>query len=636
MFEFVRKHTRIMQFVLLLLIFPAFVFFGIEGYSSFNAGSASVAKVAGRSITQAEWDAAHRNFTERVRAQQPTVDAALLDSPEMKLQSLESLVRERVLLVSAERLNLVATDARLQRLFRNDPQFAFLRTPEGSLNKEILISRGLSPQQFEQQLRQDVTMRQVLDGLSASTPATTRSADAALDALFQQREVRVARFEAKNYVDKVKPTDADVEAYYKDPKLGAAFEAPERVAIEYVVLDLEALKGDVSVSEEDLRKFYEQNASRFGSAEERRASHILVKAEQEASAADRAKARAKAEGLLAEVRKSPERFAELAKANSDDPGSAAQGGDLDFFGRGAMVKPFEDAAFALKPGEVSGIVETDFGFHIIQITATRGGERKSFESVRAEIESEVKGQLAQAKFAEAAEAFSNTVYEQSDSLEPVATRLKLKVQTAKALTRTAEPGAKGPLASGKFLAALFTDDVLRNKRNTDAIEIGTNQLAAARVTDHAPARKLPFEEVKEAVRLRVAAQQAAALARKEGEAKLAAWRGGEAPQGLEPSMTVSRGMTQTYPQELIDAVMTAPPAPLPSWTGVDFGDQGYAVVQVAKILPRDPATGDAAQLRGQYAQAWGEAEAEAYYRALRERLKVQVTGTVKPVDPAGR
>ncbi len=635
MFEFVRKHTRIMQFVLLLLIFPAFVFFGIEGYSSFNAGSASVAKVAGRSITQAEWDAAHRNFTERVRAQQPTVDAALLDSPEMKLQSLESLVRERVLLTSADRLNLVATDARLQRLFRNDPQFAFLRTPEGALNKEILIARGLSPQQFELQLRQDVTMRQVLEGISASTPAAARSADVALDALFQQREVRVARFEAKNYVDKVQPTDAEVRAYYDDPRLGTGFEVPERVAIEYVVLDLEALKGDVSVPEEELRKFYEQNASRFGSAEERRASHILVKAEQGASAADRDKARAKAEALLAQVKKEPARFAELAKANSDDPGSAANGGDLDFFGRGAMVKPFEDAAFALKPGEISGIVESDFGFHIIQLTAVRGGERKSFDAVRAEIESEIKGQLAQAKFAEAAEAFSNTVYEQSDSLQPVATRLKLEIRTAKALTRTPEQGAQGPLANAKFLTALFTDDALRNKRNTEAIEIGANQLAAARVTDHAPARKLPFDEVKEAVKQRVVAQQAAALARKEAEARLAAWRGGEAPQGLEPPMTVSRGMTQTYPQELIDAVMKAPPAPLPSWTGVDFGDQGYAVVQIARILPRDPSTGDAAQLRSQYAQAWGEAEAEAYYRALRERLKVQVTGTVKPVDPAG-
>lgn len=636
MFEFVRKHTRIMQFVLLLLIFPAFVFFGIEGYSGFNAGSASVAKVAGRSITQAEWDAAHRNFAERLRAQQPTIDAALLDSPEMKKQSLEALVRERVLLTASDQLRLGATDARLQRLFATDPQFAFLRTPEGALNKEILIARGLSPQQFELQLRQDVAMRQVLGGVSGSAIGAARPAGLALDALFQQREVRVARFETKNYVDKVKPTDAEVEAYYKDPTSGSAFELPERVAIEYVLLDIEALKAGVTASEDELRQFYAQNASRFGTAEERRASHILVKAEQSASATDRDKARAKAEGLLAEVKKDPSRFAELAKAQSDDPGSAAKGGDLDFFGRGAMVKPFEDAAFALKQGEISGLVESDFGYHVIQLTGVRGGERKTFEAARGEIEAEVKQQLAQRKFAEAAESFTNTVYEQADSLKPVADKLQLAVKTAKAITRTAEPGAQGPLANAKFLAALFSDEVLRNKRNTEAIEVGASQLAAARVTEHAPARKLPLEEVKEAVRLRVVAAQAAALARKEGEAQLAAWRGGAPAETLEPPITVSRGATQTYPAELIDAVMKASPSPLPSWTGVDFGEQGFAVVRVDKLLPRDPATGDAKQLQGQYGQAWGEAEADAYYQALRARYKVQVTGVAKPVDAATR
>ncbi len=634
MFEFVRKHTRIMQFVLLLLIFPAFVFFGIEGYSSFSAGSTSVAKVAGQSITQAEWDGAHRVYAERLRTKQPNIDAALLDSPAAKQESLEELVRERVLLIAAEKLHLEATDARLKRMFASDPQFAFLRTPDGALNKEILISRGLSPQQFEIKLRQDASMRQVLEGVSASAVGTAKAAGVALDALLQQREVRVVRFEAKNYVDKVQPTDAEVEAYYKDPKLGAAFELPERIAIEYVVLDVEALKAGSTVSEDEMRQFYDQNASRFGTPEERRASHILVKADAGANAAERGKARAKAEALLADLKKDPSRFAELAKANSDDPGSAAKGGDLDFFGRGAMVKSFEEAAFALKAGELSGIVESEFGFHIIQLTAVRGGERKTFEAARADIEAEIKQQMAQRKFAEAAEAFTNTVYEQSDSLQPVADKLQLPIKTAKALTRTPEQGAQGPLANAKFLGALFSNEVLRDKRNTEAIEIGANQLAAARVTEHAPARKLPLEEVKEAVRLKVVAQQAGQLARKDAEGKLAQWRAGAAPADgtLEEPMRVSRTAGQIYPAELIDAVMKAPPSPLPSWAGVDFGEQGYAVVRIDKLLPRDSAAGDAAQLQGQYGQAWGAAEADAYYQALRERYKVKVTGVAKPAE----
>lgn len=639
MFEFVRKHTRIMQFVLLLLIFPAFVFFGLEGYSSFKGGSTSVAKVAGQTITQAEWDAAHRTYAERLRAQQPSIDAALLDSPLVKQQSLESLLRERVLLTAADKLHLEATDMRLKRLFATDPQFAPLRMPDGTLSKDFLMARGLSPQQFEQMLRQDVAMRQVLDGVSGSALATVQTASRALDALLQQREVRIARFEATQYVDQVHPTVADIEGYYNDPLLGAAFEMPENVSIDYVVLDVDALKSDVTVSEDEMRQYYEQNSARFGTPEERRASHILIKAEASATAAERAQARGKAEGLLAQLRKDPSKFAELAKANSDDPGSAAKGGDLDFFGRGAMVKSFEDATFALKQGEISDLVESEFGFHIIELTGVRGGERKPFDAVRAEIETTIKGELAQRKFAEVAETFTNTVYEQSDSLQPVADKLHLTIKTAKGVTRTAGADAQGALANVKFLAALFSDDVLHDKRNTEAIDLGGNQLAAARVTEHVPARKRPLDEVKETVRQKVVAQQSARLAREAGEAKLSQWRAGTVSAddaAFDAPMTISRRAGRTYPAALINAVMKAPPTPLPAWTGVDFGEQGYAVVRIDKVLPSDASAGDLKEQQAQYAQAWGSAEAEAYYQALRTRYKVEITAKTKPVESVAR
>ena len=153
------------------------------------------------------------------------------------------------------------------------------------------------------------------------------------------------RFEPKDYVAKVTPTDADIESYYKDPAHAAQFQAPEQASVEYVVLDVEALKKDVKVSEDELKKYYSENKARFSAPEERRASHILVKAEKSAPAAEREKAKAKAEALLAQWKNKAASFADLARKNSDDPGSADKGGDLDFFARGAMVKPFEDAAF---------------------------------------------------------------------------------------------------------------------------------------------------------------------------------------------------------------------------------------------------------------------------------------------------
>lgn len=625
MFDFVRKHTRFFLFFLLLLVIPSFIFFGIHNYSGSNeGGNATVAKVAGYSITQAEWDNARQQQIERVRRQMPNVDPKLFDTPQMKRQSLDELIRERIMLTAADKLHLVTTDDRLQRLFATDPQFSFLRNPDGSINRELLSAQGMSSEVFAQRLRQDLSTRQVLLGLAGTVIAPASTTAAALDALLQQREVQVQRFELKDYLPKVSVTDADLEAYYKDPAHAPMFQSPEQASIEYVVLDLDSLKKGVTVSEDELRKYYAENQSRYSTPEERRASHILIKAEKGAPAAEREKAKAKAAALLAELRKTPSLFGELAKKNSDDPGSAAKGGDLDFFGRGAMVKPFEDAAFALKPGEISGLVESDFGYHIIRLDAVRGGDKRPFEAVRGEIEDEVKKQIAQTRFAEAAVDFTNTVYEQADSLKPVADKLKLEIRSAHGIKRQPAPGATGALANAKFLDAVFSDDVLRNKRNTEAVEAGPSLLVSGRMVKYEAAHRLPLDEVKGQVREKVMNAQAAALARKEGEARLAALRAAPATVLTEAPLTVSRAQTHELPRPVIDAVLKAPTDKLPSVAGVDLGDAGYAVVKVNKVLGRDPVGADTAQSQGQYAQAWGDAEAQAYYAALKARYKVDI------------
>ncbi|HEY9065248.1 MAG TPA: SurA N-terminal domain-containing protein [Burkholderiaceae bacterium] len=624
MFDFFRKHTRVLQFLLVLLIFPSFVFFGIQGYSSFFSNeNATVAKVAGQKITLPEWEAAQREQIERIRRQMPNVDAKLFDTPEMKRQSLDALVRERVMLVAANKLNLATSDERLQRMFATDPQFAFLRNPDGSINKDILAAQGMSSELFAQRLRQDLSLRQVMQGIQGTVLAPLADTSAALDAMFQQREVQVQRFDTKDWLNKVTPSDADIEAFYKNPANAKQFEAPEQANIEYVVLDLDALKKGLTVTDDDLRKYYAENEKRYVAPEERRASHILVKADKDAPAAERAKAKAKAESLLAEVKKNPAAFAELAKKNSDDPGSAERGGDLDFFGRGAMVKPFEDTAFALKPEEISGVVESDFGYHIIKLTGVRGGERKTFESVKGEIENEVKTQLAQKRFSEAAVEFTNVVYEQPDSLKPAVDKLKLELRTAQNVRRTPQPGASGVLSNPKFLEALFGTDALRNKRNTEAIQIGPTTMASGRVVQYTAAHQLPLAEVKDRVRERVKAMQAAALARKQGEERLAALRAAPDTAMSEAAQTVSRAQPRELPRQVLDAVLKAPATKLPAVIGVDLGEEGYAIARITKVLGRDPMVADAARAQAQYGQAWADAEGQAYYAALKSRFKVE-------------
>ncbi len=626
MFDFVRQHTRIMQFLLFLLIFPSFVLFGLEGYNRSREKGAPVATVNGVDIMQAEWDNAHRVQVDRMRSSMPNADIKLFDTPEAKYSTLERMVRDRLLQVAADQLHLGVSDQRLAGELQQNPNIAALRRADGTLDieryRQLLGSQGMTPEMFEAQVRGDLASRQVMSGVGVTSFSPPALANVTLNAFYEQRQVQVARFATADYASQIKPTDADLEAYYKSH--AEQFQSVERADVEYVVLDLASVQKGIVVPEAELKSYYEQNLSRLAGLEERRASHILINADKAAPAAERDKARAKAQELLAAVQQSPDKFADLARKNSQDTGSAAKGGDLDFFGRGAMVKPFEEAAFALKKGETSGVVETEFGFHIIRLTDIKQPKQKSFEEQRASLEVDVRRQLAQRKFAEAAEQFTNMVYEQSDSLKPAAERLKLEIQQATGLTRDASPAAgTSVLANPKFLASIFSADSIEKKRNTEAVDLGANVLAAARITQHSPARTLPLDEVKARVLEQVKAIQSAERARQEGAAKLTEWKAAPEAAKLSAPIVISREEKQQLSPAVIEAALRASTQSLPAWIGVDLGTSGYAVVKVEKIVPRDAAQNRARE-RAQYAQWWASAEGLAYYRALKEKFKAEI------------
>lgn len=627
MFDFVRQHTKTMMFALFLLIIPSFVLFGIDGYKTSGDSGPVVARVAGTDISQGDWDAAHKSEAERIRASVPNVDPKLLDSPEARYATLERLVRERVLAQAVAKALLTTSDARLARDLQENPTIASLRLPDGKLDmdryRQLAASQGLTPEGFEARVRQDISVRQVEAAIVNSGFTGAGVADVALSAFFERRDIQIANFATVDYVSKVDPNEAELQAFYSANQI--LFQAPEQASVQYVVLDIDSVKKTISVSESDLKSYYEQNASRLSGAEERRASHILIAAAKDAPADERLKAKARADDLLQQVRLSPEKFAELAKANSQDTGSAVNGGDLDFFGRGAMVKPFEDAAFALAKGAVSEVVESDFGYHIIKLTDIKAPKQKSFEELRAGIEADIKLQQAQRKFSEAAEVFTNAVYEQSDSLTPIAEKLKLEVKTAEAISRESKAGATGVLTHPKLLAAIFGADAIEKKHNTEAIETAPSQLTAARVTQYTPARTLPLAEVRSLVRERVVALRAAELAKKEGVDKLKQWRSTPASAVLPTSVTVSRDRAQNLPQQVVAAALRADTSSLPSFVGVDLGAKGYSIVKINQVIPR-PALPEveAARDRAQYAQWWTGAEANAYYELLKERFKVEI------------
>ena len=627
MFDFIRKHTKITMGFLFLLIVPSFILFGLDGYTRNKDNAATVAKVDGQAITQTDWDRAHVRESEKLKAQMPSLDPKLLDSPEAKYATLERLIRERVLTAAAVKSKLNTSDPRLARELQENPDIAALRRPDGTLDMEryrqLLGSQGLSPEMFEANVRTDLSTRQVLAGLAGSGFSTAAVANVALNAYFEKREIQIAKFAAADYAAKLNPTDADLEQYYKANE--GQFQSPEQANIEYAVYDLDSIKKSITVSDADLKAYFDQNAQRLSGTEERRASHILIAAAKSAPEAERQKAKIKATELQALVKKAPDSFADVARKNSQDPGSAPNGGDLDFFARGAMVKPFADAAFAMAKGDISETVESEFGYHIIKLTDIKTPKQRSFEEMRPELEADVKKQQAQKKFSESAEAFANGVYENAESLKPTTDRFKLELKTATGVTRKPQAGTTGALANVKFLNALFSPDSVEKKRNTEAVEVSSNQLVAGRITQYTPARTKPLAEVKDAVRQRWLAGRGAEDARKEGLAKLAAWKAAPASAVLPETLVVSRDQTQKQSPILIDAALKTDTAVLPAFSGVDLGSQGYAIVKVLKVLSRDPAPDTTAvQERNQYGQWWSAAEGLAYYNVLKERFKTEI------------
>ncbi|AMP14466.1 SurA N-terminal domain-containing protein [Collimonas pratensis] len=635
MFEFVRTHQRLMQFLLLLLIIPSFALVGLQSYSSFGDGANTVAKVAGQPITQQELDGALRQQMERMRqAFGDRFDPKMMETAEAKQGVLDNLISQRVLAATASSEHLTVTDPAIQQVILS--QFPNLLGADGKFDSktfdQLLAMQGMTQISYAARLRQDMAMQQ-LNGAVQSTAFTPKTVATRLsDINDQERDVQELLFKSADFAGQVKVTDAMLQDYYsKNPK---EFEIPEQIKAEYVVLDSSAVAAQVTVSDADIKSFYDQNVARYTVPEERRASHILIAVKKDAPAAEQAAAKAKAESLLAQVRKTPADFAKIAKANSQDTASGELGGDLGYFGAGSMVKPFEDAANKLKQGEISDLVQSDFGYHIIELTGIKPAQVKPLDEVKTEIAGEIKKQLAARKFTEMAEAFSNTVYEQADSLKAVADKLHLQIQTAANLGRQPNPAAAptAPYNNQKFLTALYSDEALKNKHNTEAIEVAPSTFIAGHVLEYKAVTKRPFEEVQAIIRDKVTRTEEAALAKKAGEEKLAALKAQDNASGFAVAQTVSRTKNQGVNPLAFEAVMKADVNKLPAYVGVTLPLQGYGVYRIGKV--GQPAAQDQARRVAEQEQITGilaQQEMLAYVDVLKEKAKVKI---LKPIAAA--
>jgi peptidyl-prolyl cis-trans isomerase D len=623
MFDLLHKHPRVTQAVLALITLP-FAFFGVDYYFRGGDSGQTVASVGKNKITQAEFDEALRDQQQRMRQALGTnFDPAMLDAPEMRYALLDQLVNQRLLENEARAGRFRVTDAQLAQFIAGLPPFQEDGKFSADRYREVLASQNMSPLMFEQRVRGDLVLSPLQDPIIGGSIAAKSSVQRYLALLDQKRDVAIAQIAAEPFEKLVKVSDDDVKAFYdKNPK---AFETPEMAKVDYILLTQDSIAAQVKVDPAEVRQAYEANAKQYTTSEERQASHILIAVKKDASDAEKAKAKQKATELAEKARAKPDSFAELAKANSQDPGSATQGGDLGSFSRGAMVKPFEDAVFAAKVGDIVGPVQTDFGYHVIKVTGITPPHVQSFDEVKGRIEAELKRQKAAQKFASAADQFQNLVYEQADSLAGAAKTLDVKVDTTPLVTR--EKMQSIAMGSAKFVQALFSPESIQSKRNTEAIEVGPNALMAGRIVEYKPAAPKPFAEVKDEIRQQLIHQRASALAVKTGAEKLALLEAGkDAGVAFDKPVTLTRNQVQPgVTAEALKKIFDAGERKLPEYAGASNERGGFSIYRIDKVI--DPPAPDAAKVDAASARVGSELGRElmnAYLASLKADTDVKI------------
>ena len=618
MFDLVRNNKRLMQVVLALIALP-FAFWGIDSYQRVMSRAGEVASVGGQKISEQEFSESLRQQQDRLRGMLGrNFDPSLLDSPAMRREVLDGIISQRLLMQHAARNYLTVSNETLRETTMSIPAFQV----GGKFSRErydaALQNERMSPETFDAALRRDLLVQQLSSALGESGFASKSAADQFARLRAQQREVSEHRVQAD---PKRVQVGADaVRAFYDANP--ARFQLAEEVQVEYIVLSADSLFASEQVDPAEIKKVYESNQSRYGEPEQRRASHILIPVKSGTGEEDRRKARERAQGLLAQLRTSPDKFAEIAKKESGDPGSASQGGDLGFFSRGMMVRPFEEAAFRLKAGQISDLVESDFGYHIIKVTGVKPGKMKTLEEVRPEIERELKKQQAGRHFAEAAETFSNLVYEQADSLKPAADKFKLAIQQAQGVTR--QRAGVPALNNPRLLAALFSDDAIKNRRNSEAVETSPGTLVSARVLAHKPASLRPFEQVKDGIAKDLAREEALAAARKQGAALLEDLKRGDGSQArFDAAKLVSRDDPKDLLPGAVSPVFSADAGKLPAYAGVPTGD-GYAIYRITRVVDVQPEEARERSVQSELGRANGAQEFRSFLEGLRADAKVDI------------
>lgn len=582
MLEAIRNHAKgWLAKVILGLIALSFALFGVDSYMSGGQGSGVIAEVGDVGVSREDLSREIQGQTDRMRESLgSSFDPAITETAAFRKQVLDSLIDRKALFQDAQQLKIIAPDAYVASVLMQIPAFQQDGKFSPQRYEAVLRQNNRTPAQFESELRQSFMLETVTSPASLAAFPSTTSLTQIARLVAQQREISWVDVSASTVAPQIKLTPDEVDQYYANNKV--AFTEPEQVRAEYLVLDRAKVAASIAVSDQAVTDFYASHAAEFGVPEQRSASHILIVADKNADAATRAKARAKANELFQTLQKAPDRFAELARTQSQDPGSAAQDGHLGSFGRGMMVKSFDDAVFSMKPNEIRGPVESDFGYHVIRLDGIQAAQTAPLANVRAAVIDELRKQQSQKVFADLADNFGNLVYENATSLQPAAAATKQTIQQSAWMTARQAPP---PFDHPGLQEAVFSSESLKSKQNTEAIEVQPGVLVAARVIEHRPARVRPLSEVRPEIEAKLRAEQGVRLLTKQGEATIQALlKGNEAGMSWSAFQIVGRQPSAMLDAIEAKAVFRVGTDKLPAYTGFVRPDGSYRIVRVSRVL----------------------------------------------------
>jgi len=647
MFEFIRTHQRLMQLVLLVLILPSFALIGVSGYTNYVSGDKDLVKVGDSAVTLQEFELARRNQLEQMqRSSMGRFDPEMLNSRPAREMLLESLVERRVLVETATKERFSVSDTVLRNTISEMPEFQDNGRFSAERYNQLLASAGLSTRDFEQGQRGELALERVLGPVSSSAMLPEPVLAQISAALTEERTVRLLAYPVSEYEQDVVIDDADVQAWYEQNK--EALTVPDQVAAQYVLLDEDvAMQAVGDIAETDLQAYYEQNKSRYVTPPRVNVSHIQISTEPGASQEEREAAKNAAQAIAERVKADPQSFAEVAREESQDVGTARDGGQLGWVTPGSWPQALEEAVFALSQGAVSDVVEGPAGFHVFLANQVEPEKGETFDEAREKVVAEVRRQLASERFADLATRLTDLVYDNPASLEPVVQELGLELRMVSGVARDTllgvedagdEAAAASPDAAifedPRVRSTLFSTPLLREKVNSGVIEISPDTLTVVRVAAFEAAHVPPLEQVKGRVEAVLQVERAREAAAAAGEKEIVALRAAapdaELPEGFGTPMTLSRIDSQGVANSVLEAVFSADATELPAYVGVS-GPQGYVVARLESVEAGEVDSPLVAGLGIELSRSWGMAEERAVMQEMRARAGVQRTPDAEEV-----